>query len=110
LFHSSWTEWKNLFSLEIFCRTAKLQVDGLSGSYGSQRLTTYTMKPELGPPDVETVDYPSEDSSWSLEWRQLVEAIRAGDGRPLDGDVDSAAYGWRCVEAAYAGKDRRGRD
>ena len=27
--HVSWTEWKNLFSLEIYCRTAKLQVDGL---------------------------------------------------------------------------------
>ena len=27
--HVSWTEWKNLFSLEIFCREAKLQVDGL---------------------------------------------------------------------------------
>ena len=38
MFHVSWTEWKNLFSLEIYCRTAKLQVDGLAGSYGPQRL------------------------------------------------------------------------
>ena len=29
MLHVSWTEWKNLFSLEIYCRTAKLQVDGL---------------------------------------------------------------------------------
>ena len=29
MLHVSWTEWKNLFSLEIFCRTAKIQVDGL---------------------------------------------------------------------------------
>ncbi len=53
LFHVSWTEWKNLFSLEIFCRTAKLQVDGLARSYGPQRLTRYLMRPELGPPDVD---------------------------------------------------------
>ena len=53
LFHVSWTEWKNLFSLEIYCRTAKLQVDGLARSYGPQRLTRYLMRPELGPPDVE---------------------------------------------------------
>ena len=30
-FHVSWTEWKNLFSLEIYCRTAKLAVDGPGG-------------------------------------------------------------------------------
>ena len=38
MFHVDWTEWKNIFSLEIYCRTAKLQVDGLAGSYGPQRL------------------------------------------------------------------------
>jgi predicted dehydrogenase len=30
--HVSWSEWKNLFSMEIYCRTGKLQVDGLQGS------------------------------------------------------------------------------
>ena len=102
MFHASWTEWKNLFSLEIFCRTAKLQVDGLAGSYGPQRLTIYAMKPELGPPDVETIEFAAEDQSWSREWREFADALRAGDGRPLAGDLESAAYGWRCVEAAYA--------
>jgi predicted dehydrogenase len=102
MFHSSWTEWKNLFSLEIFCRSAKLQVDGLAGSYGPQRLTIYAMKPELGPPDVETVEFPPDDESWRLEWREFADAIRAGDGRPLAGDLESAAYGWRCIETAYA--------
>ncbi len=58
-FHVSWTEWKNLFSLEIYCRTGKLQVDGLQGSYGPQRLNIYAMSPELGPPEVETVEYES---------------------------------------------------
>ena len=41
MLHVSWTEWKNLFSLEIYCRTAKIQVDGLVRSYGPQRLTIY---------------------------------------------------------------------
>ena len=101
-FHASWTEWKNLFSLELFCRTAKLQVDGLAGSYGPQRLTIFSMKPELGPPDVETIEFPPEDESWAREWQEFAEAIHAGDGRPLAGDLASAAYGWQCVEAAYA--------
>ena len=102
MFHASWTEWKNLFSLEIFCRRAKLQVDGLARSYGAQRLTVYAMGPELGPPDVETTDFPPDDDSWRLEWEELAEAIHAADDRPLSGDLGSALYGWRCVEEAYA--------
>ena len=39
-------------------RPAKLQVDGLAGSYGPQRLGIYAMRPELGPPDVEELDVP----------------------------------------------------
>ena len=102
MFHTSWTEWKNMFSLEIFCRRAKLQVDGLAGSYGPQRLTIYSMKPELGPPDAETFEFPPDDESWSREWREFADAVHAADGRPLSGDLESALYGWRCVEAAYA--------
>ena len=52
MLHVTWTEWKNMFSLEIYCRTAKLQVDGLVRSYGPQTLSIYRMKPELGPPDA----------------------------------------------------------
>lgn len=102
MFHTSWTEWKNLFSLEIFCRSAKLQVDGLAGSYGPQRVSIYSMRPELGPPDVETIEFPAEDESWSREWQEFAGAVRGADGRPLAGDLESAAYGWRCVETAYA--------
>src|SRR5258707_876323 len=36
--HASWTEWKNLFSFEIFGRDGKLEVTGLGGSYGTERL------------------------------------------------------------------------
>jgi len=100
LFHVSWTEWKNMFSLEIYCERAKLAVSGLVRSYGPQELWVYRMKPELGPPDVEHVQYPDVDLSWEREWRHFADAIRAGDGRPLLGDLESAAYAWRCVEQA----------
>jgi predicted dehydrogenase len=102
MFHASWTEWKNLFSLEIFCRSAKLQVEGLTGSYGPQRLSIYAMRPELGPPDVETIEFPPDDESWSREWDEFADAVHSADGRPLAGDLESAAYGWRCIETAYA--------
>ncbi len=100
--HVSWTEWKNLFSLELYCRSAKIQVDGLARSYGPQRLRVYRMGPELGPPLLEEVAYPDEDVSWTAEWEHFAEAVTALDGRPLLGDLSSARDAWRQVEAAYA--------
>jgi predicted dehydrogenase len=102
LLHVSWTEWKNLFSLEVFCRTAKLQVDGLAGSYGAQRLRIYRMRPELGPPRLEEFSYPDDDGSWTAEWEHFAGAVRAADGRALLGDLHSARYAWAQVEAAHA--------
>jgi predicted dehydrogenase len=100
--HVSWTEWKNLFSLEIYCLTAKIQVDGLVGSYGPQRLRIYRMGPELGPPALEEIHYPDEDRSWRSEWEHFAEAVVGDDGRPLLGDLRSARDAWEQVEAAYA--------
>jgi predicted dehydrogenase len=101
-FHVSWTEWKNTFSLEIYCRTAKLEVSGLAGSYGAQRLTLYRMKPELGPPDVEEFRYEAADTSWASEWSHFAESLRARDDHHLLGDLTSLRYSWQIVEAAYA--------
>ncbi|MBU6411828.1 MAG: Gfo/Idh/MocA family oxidoreductase, partial [Verrucomicrobia bacterium] len=46
--HVSCTEWKNLFSLEIYGCDAKLHWEGLGGSYGPERLTYYKMLPQMG--------------------------------------------------------------
>jgi predicted dehydrogenase len=99
LLHVTWTEWKNLFSLEIYCRRAKLQVDGLVRSYGPQTLRIYRMTPELGPPEAEEIEFSGEDVSWRAEWEHFAEAI--ADGSPLLGDLQDALYAWECVEAAY---------
>jgi predicted dehydrogenase len=101
--HVTWTEWKNLFSLEIMCRTGKLQVEGLARSYGPQVLDIWTMTPEMGPPTAERIEFPAEDVSWQREWEHLRAAITAGQPDPeLRGDLASAGYAWRQVEAAYA--------
>jgi predicted dehydrogenase len=102
MLHVSWTEWKNLFSLELYCRTAKLRVDGLVRSYGPQRLWLYRMSPELGPPAVEELVYPDEDRSWEREWASFAAAIAAGDERLLLGGLHDARYAWAQIEAAYA--------
>jgi predicted dehydrogenase len=99
--HASWTEWKNTFSLEIYCRSSKLQVDGLVRSYGPQRLSIYHMKPELGPPELEEETFPDGDVSWAAEWEHFAAAI-AGEVDLL-GSLADARYAWARVEDAYAG-------
>jgi predicted dehydrogenase len=103
MLHVSWTEWKNLFSLEIYCLTAKIQVDGLAGSYGAQRLQIHLMGPDLGPPALQEIRYPPEDASWRAEWEHFAEAVLAADDRPLLGDLRSARDAWEQVQDAYAG-------
>ncbi len=100
LLHVTWTEWKNMFSIEVYCTTAKLQVDGLVRSYGNQTLRIYRMGPELGPPELEEHRFGSEDLSWAVEWEHFARAIQTG--QPLLGGLDDARYAWTQVQDAYA--------
>jgi predicted dehydrogenase len=74
--HVSCSEWKNLFSFEIYGRDAKLHVEGLGGSYGVERLTYYKMLPQMGPPESTGWEYPGADPSWGLEMAEFWEDIR----------------------------------
>ncbi|HXT71394.1 MAG TPA: Gfo/Idh/MocA family oxidoreductase [Vicinamibacterales bacterium] len=88
--HVSCSEWKNLFSMEIYGRTGKLQIDGLGGSYGTERLTFYKMRPEMGPPDTETWEFPGADDSWTREFAEFLEDIQLGRS-PQPGLADARA-------------------
>jgi predicted dehydrogenase len=74
--HASCTEWKNLFSMEIYGRVGKLDISGLGGSYGVERLTHYKMLPEMGPPETTSWEYPMGDDSWAVEITEFYEDIR----------------------------------
>lgn len=76
--HVSCTEWKNLFSLEIYGRDGKLHIEGLGGSYGVERLTHYQMLPAMGPPDTTAWEFPRGDDSWRLELAEFIEDVRLG--------------------------------
>lgn len=73
--HASCTEWKNLFSMEIYGRLGKLDISGLGGSYGLEKLTFYKMLTEMGPPETTSWEYPMEDDSWSLEINEFYDDI-----------------------------------
>jgi predicted dehydrogenase len=74
--HASCTEWKNLFSMEIYGKLGKLDLSGLGGSYGVEKITWYKMLPEMGPPETTSWEYPMEDNSWAVEIAEFFEDIR----------------------------------
>jgi predicted dehydrogenase len=97
--HASWTEWKNLFSLEIYGRDAKLHAEGLGGSYGIERLAFYRMLPEMGPPETTIWEYPRGDESWASEFAEFLEDIRLG--RTPSASVADARAALVVVEEIY---------
>jgi predicted dehydrogenase len=105
--HVSCTEWKNTFSFELYGRNGKLQVDGLGGSYGVERLTWYKMLPEMGPPETLSWEYPMRDNSWQVEMNQFRQDIELGR-QPQPGLTDAVAV-LQIVESIYqkSGYDHR---
>ncbi len=97
--HASCTEWKNLFSFEIFGRLGKLQIEGLGGSYGVERLIYYRMLPQMGPPEITSWEYPMRDTSWNNEFADFLEDIRL-QRRP-SADLYDARAALQVVEHIY---------
>jgi predicted dehydrogenase len=103
---ASCTEWKNLFSFEIYGRDAKLHWEGLGGSYGVERLSYYKMLPQMGAPETTIFEFPRGDESWKLETAEFFEDIRLGRN-PVPGLKEAKAV-MRVVEEVY-GKAESGK-
>jgi predicted dehydrogenase len=100
--HVSCTEWKNLFSMEIYGRTGKLEISGLGGSYGIERLCWYKMLPEMGPPETTCWEFPMADDSWEQETSEFLDDIRL-DRAPAAGLQDASAA-LRVIDRIYGGR------
>ncbi len=98
--HASWTQWKNAFSFEIFGTIGQLNIDGLGGSYGTETLTFYKMKPEFGIPDKQVFEFPGEDLSWKLEFENLLNAIQKDT--PINGTLEDAYEAMKIIEKIYS--------
>lgn len=73
--HASCTEWKNTFSFEIYGKNGKIDINGLGGSYGVERIAFYKMAPQMGPPDTSIWEFPMQDDSWEFEFNEFLEDI-----------------------------------
>ncbi len=99
--HTSWTQWKNKFVFEIFGEKGYLIVDGLGGSYGSEKLIIGKRKTETkapnpkknaisfigGSPQEEIFEFSGPDMSWIEEWKEFINAIK-GNREPLGSGYD----------------------
>ncbi|MEO0563806.1 MAG: Gfo/Idh/MocA family oxidoreductase, partial [Chloroflexota bacterium] len=97
--HVTWTEWKNMFSFEVYGRSAKLHIEGLGGSYGPERLYHYQMLPKMGPPDTIIYEYPPGDTSWAVEFAEFLEDIDLN--RTPAASIHDAYAALKIVRALY---------
>ena len=130
MLHVSWTQWKNMFSFEVFGSKGSVTVEGLGGNYGPQRLALATRQHSDGPPEVKEMSFddpvdgnssntpnekykPSRNlsatpgSCWYEEWTSFLHAVRAhqsGCGNDRQNSSATATDGWenlRIVDAIY---------
>jgi len=98
--HVSCTEWKNLFSLEIYGKLGKLDLFGLGGSYGTERLTYYKMSAEMGPPETTAWEFPRNDQSFATEINCLYDDIMMN--RVPEPGLEEAYKVLKIIDQVYA--------
>ena len=104
--HASWTQWKNLFSFEVFGRDGYVCAEGLGGAYGPERAVVGRRNPQGGTPGSEHFDYPGEDRSWELEWVDFLRGL-AGAGTPYSlgrEALETIEWIYRLYRAAAEGR------
>ncbi|MDP2948456.1 MAG: Gfo/Idh/MocA family oxidoreductase, partial [Chloroflexota bacterium] len=75
--HSSLTQWKNLFSFELYGRDGYIAVEGLGGSYGTER-AVLGRRDFAAPFGEEVIEFRGGDCSWHDEWKEFAAAVREG--------------------------------
>ena len=98
--HTSWTQWRNLFRIELLGTAGLITVEGLGGSYGPETLVRAIRRPEGGVPDQSEWVVPEPGNAWTAEWADFASAIREHRA-PLTTARDGYEAA-RLVDAVYA--------
>ena len=98
LLHSSATQWRHRFNLNINLEKGSLILKGLlsgSKSYGSETLTTIYSKPDEdnGDPIQETKTY-NKDPSWDKEIELFIKCIV--ENKPIQSSSSKEAFNTSC--------------
>jgi 1,5-anhydro-D-fructose reductase (1,5-anhydro-D-mannitol-forming) len=104
--HSTMTQWRHLFSLEVFLEKGYMVLNGLktsSNSYGDEVLSiarNRSTAPAATWEDEEHTTY-HNDSSWEFEMREYFEAIR-GNQKIRSGNSDDALKLMKVIDKIYS--------
>jgi predicted dehydrogenase len=97
--HTSWTMWKNRFSLEVLGRDGYAKIDGLGASYGVETLTIGRKRSVGGVPEETVTTFNEPDPSWEADWRDLIACIE--ERRSPEVGVDEGLAVMRLVDDVY---------
>jgi len=112
--HSTMTQWRHLFSLELFLEKGYLVINGLktsSGTYGNEVLTiarNRTSVPKATWEQEERIEFPIDDS-WALEIKHFFEAIESGINVVLGTSRDALTL-MKLIDEIYKPKQHLGGD
>lgn len=103
MLHSSASQWRHRFRLEIGLTQGALTLSGIlsgSKSYGAETLTVTKRGPDdMGDPQEETTHY-DRDPSWALEVAEFADAILR-NGRIINGSGEDALKTMQLVYKIY---------
>lgn len=100
LMHVSWTNWRNIFSFEIYGQEGYVIVDGLGGTYGVQTLTVgEKAPPDKWPPKESITRYEHPEVCWKNEWNDFTSSIR--DGRDPLASGKESIKAMEMIQAVY---------
>jgi predicted dehydrogenase len=102
--HASWTNWKNVFSFEVFGEKGFLSVSGLGGHYGVERLCWGDRHTIGAKPEEHWFDYDGPDRSLEEEWKDFLDCIATGR-RPSSSGEESLRT-LQLAEAIYQAAQR----
>jgi predicted dehydrogenase len=101
---ASSTEWKNMFSMEIYGKTGKIEISGLGRSYGLETLTFHKMLPEMGPPITKNWSFPEPDESWAVEMGEFLDDLLTGSNK--SDNLESSLEVLRVIGEMYSRTNR----
>jgi predicted dehydrogenase len=106
--HSTMTQWRHLFSLEMFLERGYITINGLltsSGTYGEEQMTiaeNRTAPPAAIWTSEEKIVY-KINSSWQTEVKIFLDCVKTGTKVPVATTGDALKL-MRLVDSVYAQK------
>ncbi|MDA0990067.1 MAG: Gfo/Idh/MocA family oxidoreductase [Verrucomicrobia bacterium] len=103
--HTALTQWKNLFSFEVFGEDGYVVVEGLGGGYGTETLRV-GKRDFTAPFQDQVTEYRGGDKSWKAEWVEFMDAI-AHQREPIGNGTDGLAAMRLALTAYEAERQQR---